>query len=687
MNFYANECADNGTAFHTESVPFTVEREIITEVEIEGFTAPVNGENPFYAVTAPEGANYSIGETNWYCADGLVEPGTPFVFGNTYWMEIELIPNYGYKFGDELIAAVNGDEALVDEAVVESPESAWVITVELEVAAAVINAVELLELELPEFGALADFEVSVPEGAGYTIESVTWFLRPEITGPGEYMPIILEPGDTFDLYRPEYYDARINIVPNEGYVFAYDVSATINGEESLVSSVSFDSHHHITVWSIEFSFEPELIETVEILDLDIPEFGALADYDLSVPEGAAYSIESVRWFYPETITIEYKVELFPGNSIVAGYGYQMLIELTPNDGFAFADEVNVTINGDESLVFGYYVYEGGSKLAVFSIDFSCGEAIDETGIEGFAEPVWGEAACYDYPVPEGANYSVAKVYWCYWDGEVVHFTEEGLIFDNEEYEYFMIVNLFADDGYYFGLECFYTVNGEEYEPFAWWSDYSYIHIDGTDGVRYREFAVGPFTVTEPELIEEVAIEGFVEPVWGEAPNYDVTVPEGANYTISEVRWIYYAADGSSFGNEMQEGELFDKEDVVYYMEVTFIPNDGYKFAAELSYTVNGGSEYEESWTVSDYDSAFLMVLQFTVTEPESKSLWGDADGDGEVTTADALLLMRYLIGSDTIDEENLELCDVNGDGKIDLMDALLIMRKAMGSIECFPVEE
>ena len=68
-------------------------------------------------------------------------------------------------------------------------------------------------------------------------------------------------------------------------------------------------------------------------------------------------------------------------------------------------------------------------------------------------------------------------------------------------------------------------------------------------------------------------------------------------------------------------------------------------------------------------------------------LWGDANGDGVVDTVDALLLMRWVMGIEELDEENLDpWCDVNGDGVIDFTDALLIARKVMGIIDLFPVE-
>ncbi len=73
-------------------------------------------------------------------------------------------------------------------------------------------------------------------------------------------------------------------------------------------------------------------------------------------------------------------------------------------------------------------------------------------------------------------------------------------------------------------------------------------------------------------------------------------------------------------------------------------------------------------------------------QPEPTVLWGDANGDGEVTLDDALLMTRFALNIEAIDEQNLALCDVNGDGEYTMLDALLIMRRVMNVISAFPVE-
>ncbi|MCR5611189.1 MAG: dockerin type I repeat-containing protein [Clostridiales bacterium] len=73
-------------------------------------------------------------------------------------------------------------------------------------------------------------------------------------------------------------------------------------------------------------------------------------------------------------------------------------------------------------------------------------------------------------------------------------------------------------------------------------------------------------------------------------------------------------------------------------------------------------------------SASLKYFGIKIVFPEPD---GDADGNGTVEAADALLILRYYMS--LLDNGvNVEACDVNGDGKVDAIDALIVLRKAMG---------
>jgi len=74
-----------------------------------------------------------------------------------------------------------------------------------------------------------------------------------------------------------------------------------------------------------------------------------------------------------------------------------------------------------------------------------------------------------------------------------------------------------------------------------------------------------------------------------------------------------------------------------------------------------------------------------VIVPEELDVCGDADGNGSVDAADALLVMRYVLGIETIADEQLAVCDVNCDGEINMNDALNILRYAMGIIPELPM--
>jgi hypothetical protein len=87
-----------------------------------------------------------------------------------------------------------------------------------------------------------------------------------------------------------------------------------------------------------------------------------------------------------------------------------------------------------------------------------------------------------------------------------------------------------------------------------------------------------------------------------------------------------------------------------------------------------------SVNVSD-DRVMIKNVHIEMAEPDY--LLGDVDGDGEITSVDALLAMRYALGIITLDDDQLLRADADGDGTITSVDALLIMRYAIGLISSF----
>lgn len=98
-----------------------------------------------------------------------------------------------------------------------------------------------------------------------------------------------------------------------------------------------------------------------------------------------------------------------------------------------------------------------------------------------------------------------------------------------------------------------------------------------------------------------------------------------------------------------------------------------------TYTAGSSGSFTFTWSYSkDYSvasGADCAWVDEVAWSGSPAGLPGDANGDGSVDSADALLILRYSMGlpGDII----VENADVNGDGSIDSTDAVLVLRNAM----------
>ena len=90
------------------------------------------------------------------------------------------------------------------------------------------------------------------------------------------------------------------------------------------------------------------------------------------------------------------------------------------------------------------------------------------------------------------------------------------------------------------------------------------------------------------------------------------------------------------------------------------------------YTPLGGFISDSPVLRTDETNAMELVARFEGGIP------GDANGDGTVDLADALLVLRFALGIAELGNETV--CDMNGDGAVDVQDALYILRRAMGLV-------
>ncbi|TET37372.1 MAG: DNRLRE domain-containing protein [Planctomycetota bacterium] len=82
-----------------------------------------------------------------------------------------------------------------------------------------------------------------------------------------------------------------------------------------------------------------------------------------------------------------------------------------------------------------------------------------------------------------------------------------------------------------------------------------------------------------------------------------------------------------------------------------------------------------------YPASGSDVRDFTITVTRrGEIVLGDADLDGEATTADAVLCCRAEHGLETLSPRQRSVSDLDGDGSIGVLDALLILRRLRGHL-------
>ena len=235
------------------------------------------------------------------------------------------------------------------------------------------------------------------------------------------------------------------------------------------------------------------------------------------------------------------------------------------------------------------------------------QTITEIYIDGFTPPVWGEHPDFEVEVPSNAHYhlDMVPVSWWYSDGEDTHLMfEEDDVFDHEDYEYFMSVAMRADEGYEFADDLVVFFNGD--------ASVFYPYFSGGTGYYYSASTI-LYSVTAPSpsnTITEVHLDGFTAPAWGAHPDYDLTVPEGAPYAISEVEWNKYDGD-------VTPQSVFDDENDAYYLKVILSPAEGYAFDPDATVYFNGDASIcdAEYNLVSPNGDFRIFTIDYQVTAP------------------------------------------------------------------------
>ena len=277
---------------------------------------------------------------------------------------------------------------------------------------------------------------------------------------------------------------------------------------------------------------------------------------IAVPEDAPYTATAAWFTYDEEYN-EIPVEAFEKGNI-----YYLNISLLPNEGYSFAEDCAVTVNGEESDE--AFVLSGEVSL---TLEYNLTESIESVDISGVTEAAIGETAIIDgITVPEDAPYTVVAE-WITMNDELEEEPFNGEFVIGQSY--FLNLTVTAADGYTFTDDCVVTVNGEE-------PDFSFV-------MGSELFIKVSYNLATP--IESVDITGTEKVEVGKTASVDgISVSEDALYTI-EAFWLHTDTVALENSGEPFVGKF--EKDQPYMLVLSAQAKDGYTFTEDTAVTFNG----------------------------------------------------------------------------------------------------
>lgn len=360
------------------------------------------------------------------------------------------------------------------------------------------------------------------------------------------------------------------------------------------------------------SFAAGAVEHIEITGVTAPVVGEDADFSWNIPIGKGCKKatdlfgDNCCWI-KESLwgDIEFAFESGLDGIYITfeeGYYYSFEAWVTPTLGSYFSDDLTATINGMDAEV---WLYEDGSVGISCLFDNLIGELVDSIDITGVTAPVVGEDADFNWSIPDDVNYSKysdSNSDTCYWiesedwfdsldDFEGITAYESGvggnfITFEKGLY-YTFVAQIKLADGFRFDPYGDIYINGNE--------AFTDILEDGTVYIYY------PFDTLD--IIESIEITGVTAPEMGKPASFSWSIPDNANYKK------FFDSDGDSccwiespsgpdpdefwwdshYAYESGLGDCYITfVGAKYYGFQPFIePAKGYKFAENLTVTVNG----------------------------------------------------------------------------------------------------
>lgn len=300
----------------------------IYSIEVTGVVEPVVGEAPVTASLQPaDPAKYTIVDAVWYDREDRM-PATIFQTGHSYELEVEVEAKPGYEFAPYFSWKMGREEGSIGPF---AAPALWLTNVySFET---IIPEIRVSNIPSMKVGESARMDVSVPAGANYAAEA-EWLVWNEKTEAFSPFSGTFEQGKTYRL--------SIHVLGNTGYRFAKGLTACY-----LDGVLQKDADIYEDLVSLEIDFAEHGAKVIHKVELNIrkPLTGEHSSVDplITVPAGANYR-QRHNVFEPWLVGDVQEQWPFQGY-FAEGGSYGVNFMLTANEGYVFAKDLLIVVNG------------------------------------------------------------------------------------------------------------------------------------------------------------------------------------------------------------------------------------------------------------------------------------------------------------------------------------------------------
>ena len=453
------------------------------------------------------------------------------------------------------------------------------------------------------------------------------------------------------------YDGRANITiprPQEATTIYYLFEVTMEDGTTCTDYALF---------LFQAAAKTTVLDTIEF-HMNQPEDGQKPTDKIYISSNTlgGYYVSNVHWVDKTTGGLV--------NTFVAGHEYEVQVVLKAEEDFAFAT------NDSKSALKAFCNYNqatvntvgGTTPDQTIRVTYNLGKcsAVVSTANVELCPPVAGAQRDLSPKVGK-QNFTANSVDW--YDVTESRFMEQGELFQNGHH-YTVQVWLEIDDGFQFNNDNIIplvkgTLNGNP-------APVTVAYEQSLDEMIVLNYDFGICD----SVIDTVNIVDLSIPVAGENPN-SFAQTQSDDYYIASIFWN--GPDGTLYDSDQFA------EGVTYEAAIQLLPK---KYGTQPLFTFAANSRaYVNNMPADRVELSGNALIVYASYTCEASRLIGDVNLDGSVSAADALEVLKSVVGKVTLTEEQTKVADVDGNGKADAADALTILKKVVGKIDKFPVEQ